>query len=162
MVSLLSAQVARHPNGVITLFCSPRDNSLPTFTNPPNAGFSIIFIHYSECECVSGVPAFVSVQSRPFDDSFSLNNIKRRCEMISDSACCLSLCSVSRLSQHLITRTLLCCQENVTKRGGERRERKRENEQRKGSSLGRRDNSTQHICGDDSPGTSCGFLELIE
>lgn len=51
--------------------------------------------------------------------------------MISDAACCLSLCSVSRLSQHLITRTLLCCLENVTKRGGER-----DREQRKGSSLG--------------------------
>lgn len=44
--------------------------------------------------CLS-VPAFVSVQRRALDDSFSLNNIKRRCEMISDSACCLSICSVS-------------------------------------------------------------------
>lgn len=40
--------------------------------------------------------------------------------------------------------------------------RERESEQRKGSSLGCGDNRAQHICGDDSLGTSCGFLELIE
>lgn len=45
---------------------------------------------------------------------------------------------------------------------GRRELREREREQRTGSSLGCGDNSTQHICGDDSLGTSCGFLELIE
>lgn len=44
--------------------------------------------------CLS-VSVFVCVQRRASDDSFSLNNIKRRCEMISDAACCLSLSSVS-------------------------------------------------------------------
>lgn len=119
-------QVERHSNGTITLPCPLRDHSLHTFTHPLNGGVSIAFRTLLWMWVCLSVLAFVSVQRRAFDDSFSLNNIKRRCEMISDSACCLSLCSVSRLSQHLITRTLLCCLENVTERRGEERaERKR-------------------------------------
>lgn len=48
-----------------------------------------------------------------------------------------------------------------TKRGGESWDTEK-GEHRKCSSRGYGDNSTQHICGDDSLGTSCGFLELIE
>lgn len=58
--------------------------------------------------------AFKSVQREVSHDSFSSNNIKERCEMISNSVCCLSLSSVS-ISQHLITRMMLGCLENVTK-----------------------------------------------
>lgn len=57
--------------------------------------------------CLS-MPAFVSRERRAWDDSLSLNNINRRCEMISDSACCLcSVLCIYQLSQHLITSTLL-------------------------------------------------------
>lgn len=57
--------------------------------------------------CLS-MPAFVSRERRAWDDSLSLNNINWRCEMISDSACCLcSVLCIYQLSQHLITSTLL-------------------------------------------------------
>ena len=102
---------------------------------------------------------FVCAQARALGNSFSLNNIKQKCEMISDGACCLSLRCVSWLSQHLITRTLLCCQENAAKK---ERQELSDKEQRRSTSLGCEDNSARRICGDDSPGTGCGFLPLIE
>ena len=88
-----------------------------------------------------GAPAFVSAQSSALDDSFSLNNIKRRCEMISDSACCLSLRRVSPAQpasdyQDLVVLSGECNKEGRWELREGERGREREREQWKAIVLG--------------------------
>ncbi len=159
-VAHLSVLVEHHISGIITLPCSPKDNSFHNFTNPLNTGFSIIFVYYFECGCGWVCLPLCLYREGSFDD-FLLEQYQAevwddfRFSLLSVSMLCLPAQPASDY-QDLVVMSREC-----NKEGG-RDLRERESEQRKGSSPGCGNNSAQHICGDDSLGTSCGFLELIE
>lgn len=129
-----------------------------------NAGFSIIFVHYSEYGCVWVCLLLCLERGGPGMTlcPWTISTGGVRWFQIQPVVC--ALCSVYTNSASIWLPVPCCCQEYVTKRGGKSWEKEREKgrELKKGASLGCGDNTTQHICGDDSLGTSCGCLELIE